>query len=123
MARLKMLVLTTFALALLLGLTACSKSPEERTCEHYYQDVFTYHFVFTGPSALAELKKLVGELDEIAQEAEPEIANAATRVKEVVMAADKTITEESIEVTGVLEAACDSLGYDYDHFHPNQVIE
>ena len=119
----KILALMTLVLVSLVVLTACSKSPEERTCEHYYQEVFKYIAVFTGPTALAELKKQVGELDEIAQEAEPDIETAASKVRDVVTASHVTNSEENLEAVWALEAVCDRRGYDYDHFHPNQVIE
>ena len=123
MARLKMLVLTTFALVLLLILAACSKSPEERTCEFLVKEVDAIFHLERGPEALANLKELVVELHEIAQEADPELTKRAAILKDAVLAADQVVTEETFEASAALGAACDSRGYDYDHFYPNQVIE
>ena len=118
-----MRALIVLAAFLTITLWACGKGADERACEHYYEEVFTYIYVFTGPSALVELKKLVVELDGVARDADAEIVGAAANVKDVVTAASETNSVEILEATWAFQELCDRRGFDYDHFHPNQVIE
>ena len=113
-------LLLSVVLTLALGVTvACGGGPEERTCGLYYTDFHTIYALERSQEALVELRKLSTEMEEVAHEAEPDIAEAVRNMKGTLMAAEQVVTKETFDATGVLEVACDKRGYDYDHFFPN----
>ena len=105
-------------------LAACGKGPEERTCERYMEDFLNIYYTERHPTALTELKELAIEIDQLAQDAAPDVAVAAwkTRTALVAHAAENTrisaVTfEATLDIASDFDKACDNHGYGFDHFH------
>ena len=103
---------------------ACAAGPEERTCERYIEDFLHIYYAERHPMDLAELKDLAIEIDQLAQDAAPDVAVAAWKMRTALVAhaAENTgISALTFEVTSDattdLSKACDSHGYGFDHFH------
>ena len=103
---------------------ACAAGPEERTCERYIEDFLHIYYTERHPMDLAELKDLAIEIDQLAQDAAPDVAAAAWKMRKALVAHAAENTRISaatfgatLDIASDFDKACDNHGYGYDHFN------